>query len=137
MKALPKAVATSVLVVFGTLASSSAMADYYGHGFGHRHGHGRHGHGGDIRFGISLGFPVYAPGFFPTPYYVRPARVYAYPPVVIESSAPPVYVERSAAPASAPAQADWYYCAESKAYYPYVAECASGWQRVPAQPANQ
>ena len=25
----------------------------------------------------------------------------------------------------------WYYCPASRAYYPYVRECAGGWQRVP------
>ena len=31
----------------------------------------------------------------------------------------------------------WYYCAESKAYYPYVNNCASPWQRVtPSAPTR-
>ena len=131
MKTLSKLAGTLVLVLFGALASGSAMAQHRGYG----HGHG-HGHGGNVRFGISLGFPIYVPGYYPAPYYAYPAPVYAYPPVVMGSSAPPVYVEQGAAEAqSAPAQsqADWYYCAASKNYYPYVAECAAGWQRVPAQ----
>jgi len=28
----------------------------------------------------------------------------------------------------------WYYCPESKAYYPYVKECPGGWQQVAPQP---
>ena len=28
----------------------------------------------------------------------------------------------------------WYYCAESQAYYPYVKQCAAGWQQVTPQP---
>ncbi len=32
-------------------------------------------------------------------------------------------------------QGTWYYCAESKTYYPYVKECPGGWQRVTPQPA--
>ena len=129
MKALAKAVAISALVALGTLASSPAMADHFGHG---------HSHHGGVRFGISLGFPVYGPRYYPAPYYAYPAPYYVYPPVVVQSSPPPVYVERSTAQAApAQAQGDWYYCPESKAYYPYVAQCASGWQRVPAQPATR
>ena len=141
MKALPKAIGTLVLVLFGTLASASAMAQHHGHG---------HAHGGNVRFGITFGVPLYGPGYYPAPYYRYPATVYSYPapvytypaPVytypgaVIGSYSPPVYVERGtnqAAPAHA--QGDWYYCAATKSYYPYVGECASGWQRVPAQPS--
>ena len=48
---------------------------------------------------------------------------------------PPTYIERDdAAREEAPASAYWYYCAESKAYYPYVKHCPAGWQRVAPQP---
>lgn len=147
MKILPKAIAIFVLVSFGTLASDAAMAQYRGHGRGHGHGYGS---GGNVRFGISLGFPIYAPGYFPSPYYAYPAyaypapvytypgSVYTYPAAVMGSSSPPVYVERSEVQAApAPAQADWYYCAASRTYYPYVGECPAGWQRVPAQPSSR
>jgi len=132
MKTLHQAIGTSVLVLFGTLASTSAMAQYHGHGRGLGHGHG-----GNVRFGISFGVPIYGPRYYPAPYFAYPAPVYASPPVVVESYSPPVYVEQGAAqaaPAPAQAQGDWYYCADSKAYYPYVAQCPAGWQRVPAQP---
>ncbi|HUX27057.1 MAG TPA: hypothetical protein VMV87_20885 [Burkholderiales bacterium] len=120
MKTLLKAIGISVLLLFGTLVSGSAMADRDGH----------------VRFGLSLGVPLYAPGYY-SPYYgypypAYPYPAYAYPPVVVQSS-PPVYIEQGAAQA-APAPADWYYCAASKSYYPYVNECPAGWQRVPAQP---
>lgn len=130
MRALAKAIGTVVLVLFGILASGAAMAQYHGHGH-------RHVHGGGVRFGISLGFPVYAPGFYPAPYYAYPAPVYAYPPLVLRPASPPVYVEQGPAqalPAPPQAQGDWYYCAAAKAYYPYVGECPAGWERVPAQP---
>lgn len=131
MKTLPKTIGTLILVLLGALASGSAIAQHRGHG----HGHG-YGHGGNVRFGISLGFPIFGPSFYPAPYYAYPAYahrgpVYAYPPLVIEASPPPVYVERGVAPA--PAQRDWYYCAASNVYYPEVGECPAGWQRVPAQ----
>ena len=149
MKTLPKTIGTFVLVLFGTLASGSAMAQHrgYGHGYGHSYGHsyGRgYGYGGNVGFGISLGFPIYAPGYYSAPYYgypyEYPAPVYAYPPAVAGYSSPPVYVEQGvaqAAPAPSQAQGDWYYCAASRTYYPYVRECPAGWQRVPAQPSSR
>ena len=124
MKTVPRSIGALVLVLFATLASSASMAQHRGHG---------HGHGGNVRFGISLGFPIYGPRYYPAPYYAYPAPVYAYPPVVVAPSAPPVYIELGTAP-EAQAQGDWYYCAAANAYYPYVAECPAGWQRVPAQP---
>lgn len=136
MNTLAKFVGATALILGGALASASAMAQYHGHGHGHRHG-------GNVRFGISLGFPIYAPGHYPAPYYAYPAYaypapVYAYPPA-LATPAPPVYIEQSAAPAVARSQppADWYYCAAARAYYPYVAECPAGWQRVPAQPSSR
>jgi hypothetical protein len=87
-----------------------------------------HAHGG-VRFGFAFGFPVY-----PAPYYYPPP-VY-YPPAVVTVPAP-VYVE------SAPAQVVqqqpeqfWYYCPDSKTYYPYVQKCAAPWQRVAPRPAG-
>jgi len=136
MKTLLKVTGTLILALFAALASSSAMA-------GGRHGHGYHGHGhGGVRFGISLGVPLYGLGYYPPyfgyPAYAYPAPLYGYPPVVMGSASPPVYIEKDASQ-SAPAQVqgDWYYCAASKAYYPYVAECPEGWQRVPAQPPTR
>ncbi|HYB49522.1 MAG TPA: hypothetical protein VED47_00295 [Burkholderiaceae bacterium] len=31
-----------------------------------------------------------------------------------------------------PAATDWYYCPDSRSYYPEVDHCASEWQKVPA-----
>ena len=132
MKRYSKAVPVFLLLVFGAMASGPAMAQRYGHGYGY-------GHGGGVRFGISLGIPLYALGYYSNPYYSYPA--YAYPgpdygypgPAMAPSGA---YAEQGYAQAApAPAQQqDWYFCAGSNAYYPYVRECPSGWQRVPAQP---
>ena len=140
MRTMPKAAGILALVLLGALASGSAMAQHYGRGYARGYGHG---YGGHVHWGVSLGFPIYAPGFYPAPYYY-PAYAYpayAYPTTVIQAP-PPVYVEQGApqaAPEPAPAQSrgDWYYCAASKAYYPYVGECPSGWQRVPAQPPTR
>jgi hypothetical protein len=141
MKTLPKAIGIFVLVLFGALASGTAMAQHHGHGFG----------GGHVRFGVSLGFPLFGPGYYPGyygypyaypayPAYGYPAPAYAYPPVAMGPYASPAYVEQGAAqaaPAPSQAQGDWYYCAESRTYYPYVGECPAGWQRVPAQPPTR
>ena len=93
-----------------------------------------------MRFGVSIGVPLFGPSYFPGPFYypyrayAYPAPVYAYPPVVVQSYSPPVYIERGADQA---AQGDWFYCAASRAYYPDVSQCPSGWQRVPAQSSSR
>lgn len=162
MKTLSKTIGVLALVLFGTLASGAAMAQHQGHGSGGGHFGGGHfggGHfgGGHARFGISLGFPIFAPGFYPYyaypygygypyaypyayPAYGYPAPAYAYPPATTGYYSPPAYVEQGAAqaaPAPAQTQGDWYYCAASRSYYPYVTECPAGWQRVPAQPPSR
>jgi len=141
MKTFGRVTGTLLLALFAALASSSAMADYRGHG-GHGHGgygyRGGHAYHGGVRFGVTLGFPLYGLGYYPGRYYGYPYPAYGYPPVVVAPASPPIYVEQGsnqAAPSQA--QGDWYYCAASKAYYPYVAECPAGWQRVPAQPPAQ
>jgi hypothetical protein len=98
-----------VVLLLGALASGSAAA-----------------HG--VRFGFAFGFPVYPPAW----YYPPPA--YYYPPPVV--AAPPVYVERTEAASPPPAEPYWYYCPDSRTYYPYVKDCRSPWQRVPARPPN-
>ena len=129
MKHYSKAVAVLMLLVFGAAASESAIAQH---------------HGG-VRFGVNIGIPLFGPGYYsgyyPYPAYPYPADPYpgpdyAYPgPAMAPSGA---YAEQGyaqAAPAPAPApQQDWYYCPNSKSYYPYVRECPGGWQRVPSQP---
>jgi len=127
MKTFPKTMGMLALILFGALASDAALAQHRGHG-----------HGG-VRFGVSVGVPLFGYGYFPGPHYypypvyAYPTPAYAYPPVVVQSYSPPVYIERGADQA-AQALGDWYYCAASNAYYPSVAECPAGWQRVPARP---
>lgn len=129
-----KAVLVSAVLVLAATTSASALA-------WHR--------GGYVRFGVYVGGPAYwyspfyspyNPYYFP-PYYPPYYPAYAYPPVVLAPSAPPTYIEQGAAPPAASSQAQsanqpgwWYYCADAKAYYPYVKECPAGWQRVPPQP---
>jgi hypothetical protein len=135
---------TILAILAVIIASESALARSGGRGGGGRSG----GHVGGSHFGgshfsgrhfgaprVNLGIVVGAPfGYYPPPYYYYPQY---YPPIVTAPSLPPVYIEQgSSGPAPAPFQGEgyWYYCAESQAYYPYVKECAEGWQHVAPQP---
>ena len=113
------------VIVLGIAAGVAAPA-YAGGGF-HHHSH--------AHFGVVVGVPAY--WYYPSPYYYYPPYAY-YPPY---SSYPPAgapaaaYIERGDARAApGPDQDSWYYCPETKAYYPYVKQCAGGWQRVAPQP---
>lgn len=124
-----RAIFTVAVFALGAIASAPAVA-------GHRH------HGGHVRFGVFVGpgfwYPSpyygYRPYYYP-PYYYPP---YYYPPVVAGLASPPAYVEQGGSqPAPAPSQSNWwYYCADAKAYYPYVRQCPGGWQRVAPQPPS-
>ena len=122
MKKTRIAVAFAVALT-ASLAAPSALAWHHGYG------------GPRVSVGFNFGVPV-----GPYPYYYYPPYYYPayYPaPVVVQQQAP-VYIERNPQPApsaqpSAPA-GYWYYCADSRAYYPYVKECPGGWQRVAPQP---
>jgi hypothetical protein len=117
--------------------------------------------GGHSHVGISVGIGVpaygygyggyYGPRYYGPRYYGPPAYYpYAaypayYPPVVYPAApvivSPPVvaqsqvYVEQAQQGSIQPQENSpyWYYCAESKTYYPYVKSCASGWQQVTPQ----
>jgi hypothetical protein len=137
-----KATLIFMLAWLGIAVSGIAMAQHHG---GHGGGHS----GGYARFGVYIGAPYYgsayypyyspayySPAYYPSTYYSAPY----YPPVAAAPYAPPAYVENGAPPAPAYApqaqQNWWYYCAQSRTYYPYVKQCAGAWQRVPAQPPN-
>jgi hypothetical protein len=74
---------------------------------------------GHFHGGVFIGGPVWGPGWGPG--YYPP--YYAPQPVYVEPASPPVYVEQSN-------EDYWYYCAQPKAYYPYVKECPAGWMKV-------
>lgn len=118
-----KFVAIIGAVLLGISGAAIAQHGGYGHG---GYGHGGHWHS---QVGVFLGVPLYSPWYYPPAYYAPP---YYYPPAVVSS--PPVYVEQQAPAAPAPQTNYWYYCADSRAYYPYVKECPGGWQRVAPQP---
>ena len=101
-------------VFFGAMASTPALAWH---------------HGGHVRFGVVIGAPFYPWWYYPPAYYP--------PAVVTVPASPPTYIEQGS-PQPVPDQQQqgyWYYCKESKTYYPYVKECPGGWQRVTPQPA--
>jgi hypothetical protein len=61
-------------------------------------------------------------------WYFYPAPIYPYPNPYV----PPVVAVTPPAPEAAPQY--WYYCASSRAYYPYVTSCPEGWMQVVPQP---
>jgi hypothetical protein len=81
-----------------------------------------------VRWSVGIGVPLFSPWYYPAPYY------YPYPAPVVVQQQQPVYVESAPAPQAAPAEQFWYYCPDSKTYYPYVKSCSSAWQRVRPQP---
>lgn len=95
-------------------------------GHGHRHWRGSHYRSywgaGTVFIGATYyGWPGYAYPYYPAPgAYVAPP---AYYPQATE------YVEQAPV-----AQGFWYFCAESRAYYPQVQDCPGGWQRVAPRP---
>jgi hypothetical protein len=133
MKTL-KTAAVALALMAGMTASAAVYAQH--RGGGHFHGHFHSG----VRLGVFVGGPAF---WYPGPYYYGPSYYPPYypyyPPAAFAPTSPPVYVEQDQqAPAGSPppvaAQAYWYYCAESQAYYPYVNQCAGQWQRVAPQP---
>lgn len=128
-----------MLVALGFAAMGSAWADRGGGHGGHGYDHG----GGHARIGIGIGF--WDPWFYPPFYYPYYPSAYYPGTVVIEQPAPPmVYIEQArplppsarTAPGNQGNAQDnyWYYCPESRAYYPYVNDCPIAWQRVVPQP---
>jgi hypothetical protein len=101
-----KRIALFLLAAGAALASGAALA-----------------HGGRVHFGIGIGFPVW----WGYPYYAPP--YYYEPRTVVVPAQPQRYIEQSS-----PESGYWYYCADSKAYYPYVKDCPGGWQRVSPTP---
>lgn len=127
----------SLLLLIAAVAAITVSGASYARG-GHRGGGWHHG----ARVGVFIGAPVFAYGYGYRPYYpyYYPPAYYPYAvpaPVVVQPASPPVYIERSDEQAAAPGSSDyWYYCPDTKSYYPYVGSCASPWQRVAPQPQS-
>jgi hypothetical protein len=109
--------------LIAAVASSAALAQW------------RHGPSGPrVHLGFAFGGPAFYPAPYYYPYYYPPYPAVVYPPAAYAPSVPQTYVERGDAPGEA-GQNYWYWCADAKAYYPYVKECPGGWQTVtPRQP---
>jgi hypothetical protein len=118
---------SGLILLAGISVSGVALAD---------RGHGSRGH---IGIGVYLGTPYLYPYYpYPSPYYYPYSY---YPPVVITPAQPPVYIEQQEVqpapqqiPPSAPATYFWYHCDKPEGYYPYIKECAAGWQKVEPTP---
>lgn len=121
------------VVMAGALAAAAApgIADARGWHGGHRWG----GWGLGLGLGLALSAPVwagyYAPRYYAPAYY--PPYAYGYPYAPAYGYSAPVYTQQQAAPVQ---QNLWYYCPSSNGYYPYVRECATGWQTVAPRPAG-
>ena len=118
--------------IFAGLLAASAIAGALVSTYSWAHG-GRpiHRH---ARVGVYVGAPLVV-----SPWWWYPPYPYYPPSTVVVRQAPVTYIEQAdavapAAPAPAPQaqsqQQYWYYCPDSKTYYPYVNTCASSWQRV-------
>ncbi len=100
-----------------------------GYGYGHGYGHGGH-HSGRSYFDFHVGVPLIWPR---VDYYRAP---YPVTQVVIERQ-PQVYVQREVAAAAPAASNFWYYCPDSRTYYPYAQSCTSAWLQVVPQTSPQ
>jgi len=101
----------------------------YYRGGGYYHGSGHIVVGGGFWFGPGWGW---GPGWWGSAGYPYP--YYSYPPYVIQQQ-PSVYEMQTP-------QRDeeyyWYFCPDSKNYYPYVKQCPNGWLKVvPPQGPSQ
>ncbi|MGH6611143.1 MAG: hypothetical protein ACRECQ_12890 [Burkholderiaceae bacterium] len=139
-----KSLIAAAAVALGLLTvAESATARGFRHGH-HHHGHHHHG-GARFSFGFWGGPGYWGPGYWgPGWGYWGPPAI-AYSPTVIVREEPRVWVESDQAsttptpPVTSNTNPNapqwWYWCASSRGYYPYVASCAEGWQRVTPQAA--
>jgi hypothetical protein len=117
--------------------STPSYAFHGGHGGGHvgggawgEHGGGRGGWGhGGWGHGGWWGGGWWGPGWWGVDYYPY-YPYYDEPPVVIQ---PPSDTYNQPTP-QAEEPNYWYFCQASKAYYPYVSTCPSGWVKVVPSP---
>ena len=142
-------IAVAIFLVFSGVAVAGSSSG--GHKGGYYRGGGKYYRSGYYgghyrgRTSISIGWPYWGPwGYYPYyyPYYAYPYYGYPYyypyyAPAVTGPTSPPEYIEKSKPAEESAPSGVWYYCPDSKAYYPYVMECPGGWQTVPAQPSSE
>jgi hypothetical protein len=119
---------------------------FHGGGFGGFHGGGFHGggfYGGGFHRGFRGGFGfggIYAPYWLDYGYPYYDYGYYGYPYDYGYYGYDPSYGYYGNYPNyygnypnySQPAGQVWYYCSNPAGYYPYVTQCNTGWQTVPA-----
>ena len=111
-----------IVVVTLALIMTNSLQVYADRGGGGHGGHG--GHGGRSSFSIMVG-----PGWWGWPFYPY-YPYYPAPPVVIEKE-PQVYMQQEESNY-------WYYCPDSRGYYPDVKKCPQGWLKVvPSVPPGE
>lgn len=134
---MKKTVYLIIVVVIALLFSSVPVqaVGHDGHGGGHGGGHDGHfSFGGSVWLGPGWGWGPWwwGPSYYP--YYPYYPYYYGEPPVVIEQQ-PQTYDEPAPQQQQAEDQYYWYFCPESKNYYPYVKKCPKGWLKVVPPPA--
>ena len=132
------------ITLIGSISIHTALADrgyggYGGGGYGRHHNDGyRGGHHNGFGYGaLGLGLGLGIGDGVGNYYGGYNNYGYGYPPTVVTvPTAPPIYIQQAPAPPVVQQiQSNyWYYCESSKSYYPYVRECASGWQQVEPTP---
>ncbi len=128
----------AIVALLATTFGASAMAWGGRHGGDYRHSegyfHGDHW-GSHSRFGFYIGMPLIWPRVDYYPDYYRAVPYYPTTQVIVERQ-PQVYVQREA-PAAQVASNYWYYCPDSRTYYPYAQTCPSPWLQVVPQTSPQ
>lgn len=130
------------------LATGPSLADEHGRGHGERRGGVERGHNerwhGDIHRFHERDIDLWRGGrwhhgrhegrlgwwwIVAGAWYFYPGPIYPYP----DPYLPPVTVTPPPVPGPVPAAPQyWYYCPNPSGYYPYVPQCTTNWQRVPA-----
>ena len=127
------------VALLATTFGASAMAwggrhggDYHYGGGGYYHGDhwGSHSH-----FGFYIGMPL----IWPRVDYYRGYSGYTPYPVtqVVVERQPQIYVQRETTANNTTAPGYWYYCPDSRTYYPYAQTCPSAWLQVVPQTTPQ
>ncbi len=131
-----------VIVLMGTITSSSVWArggGGHGGGFGGGGGHfggGHYGGGGygyrgygygGLGLGLGLGLGYGLGSYYGGYGYYPPA-------VVTVPVAPPVYIQQAPPVVQQNPPGYWYYCNSPQGSYPYIKQCPGGWQQVEPTP---
>ena len=134
MKKLLALLLALLALAFGTQAY--AWGGHYGGGhYGHgNYGWHGYGHGDYYSSRAHFGFYIGAPLLWPRVEYYRDP--YPVTQVIVERQ-PQVYVQRETPTAASAASNYWYYCPDSRTYYPYAQSCPSPWLQVVPQTSPQ